>query len=402
MAQSPDNEIIFRNQIVGQGDVSLEEGEMEIEDGVEEGHGKGERPTNQEPREKRRYPRMDLPVKPEEFNGNGDWEEYISHFELCAELGNWMKKEKVLALAVRLRGPARSFYINLSTEERGDYVSLVEQLGQRFGSTRRQTRWLSRLEARKRQSEKSITALGDDLRQMTKRAYPTLVAIAQEALALNQFYKCITLGMKCRCIDRNCAIVAQAVDVVERYEDISLEMGAIRSDLLKDVNGNSLPTYSIAVMQIQLEGATYQIPVLVCDMFPAAIVGQDFLLKYVSKIDYRKFSTGRKVVIFWIGGEAEMTIFPLTSLMQLPDIRARAPNLKTGIVLFWELHDIQQEQLRDPDIYPLLKAKDIEKRPPWEEVAHGSSQLKTLWSQWDRLQLVGGLLYRNWEGKGDD
>lgn len=51
---------------------------------------------------------------------------------------------------------------------------------------------------------------------------PTLKkdARAQEALALNQLYKSISLEMKCRCIDRNCSTIAQAVDIIERYESI--------------------------------------------------------------------------------------------------------------------------------------------------------------------------------------
>jgi hypothetical protein len=30
-------------------------------------------------------------------------------------------------------------------------------------------------------------------------------------------------------------------------------------------------------------------------------------------------------------------------------------------------------------------------------VSSGTSQLKTLWSQWDRLDLHGGMLYRKWD-----
>ena len=43
---------------------------------------------------------------------------------------------------------------------------------------------------------------------------------AQEALALNQLYKIISIEMKCRCIDKNCNSVAEAVEVIERYESI--------------------------------------------------------------------------------------------------------------------------------------------------------------------------------------
>lgn len=161
-----------------------------------------------------------LPVKPEPYSGSEDWEEYINHFTLCSELGKWSEQESVLALAASLRGPARTFYISLPKEEKYDYSLLIRELSQRFGSSRQQSRWLSRLEGRKRKPDESIASLGDDLRQMSQRAHPNLDARAQEALALNQLYKSISLEMKCRCIDRNCSTIAQAVDIIERYESI--------------------------------------------------------------------------------------------------------------------------------------------------------------------------------------
>ena len=53
---------------------------------------------------------------------------------------------------------------------------------------------------------------------MAQKAYVGLDSAAQEAIALNQLYKTITLEMKCRCIDRNCQTVS--VDVIKRYEGI--------------------------------------------------------------------------------------------------------------------------------------------------------------------------------------
>lgn len=69
----------------------------------------------------------------------------------------------------------------------------------------------------KRSPGESKAVLGDDIRQMAQRAYYNLNALAQEALALNQLYKVISLDMKCRCIDKDCRTVAEAVDVIERY-----------------------------------------------------------------------------------------------------------------------------------------------------------------------------------------
>ena len=166
----------------------------------------------------RRPPHIATTIRPEPYTGTDDWEEYFSHFEDCAELGRWSREDRVLTLAACLRGPARTFYISLPAIERRSYRMLVRRLEERFGSTRQQNRWLSRFETRKRSGGETVAALGDDLRQMAQKAYSNLDSTAQEVLALNQLYKSVSLEMKCRCVDRECRTVAEAVDVIERYE----------------------------------------------------------------------------------------------------------------------------------------------------------------------------------------
>ncbi|CAC5414123.1 unnamed protein product [Mytilus coruscus] len=104
--------------------------------------------------------------------------------------------------------------------ERRNYDILVSKLQQRFGCTRQQSRWLSRFESRKRLPCESIAMLRDELRQLSQKAYTNLDPRAKEALALNQLYKSVSLEMKCRCIDKECATISDAVQVIERYEAI--------------------------------------------------------------------------------------------------------------------------------------------------------------------------------------
>ena len=171
-----------------------------------------------------RFGREQLPIaghpatiRPDAYSGS-DWEEYYSHFQDCAELGRWSMEDRVLTLAASLKGPARTFYMSLPSHERRTYNILVRRLEERFGSARQQNRWLSRFEMRKRNSGETVAALGDDLRQMVQKAYCNLNSMAQEVLALNQLYKSIPLEMKCRCVDRECKTVGDAVDIIERYE----------------------------------------------------------------------------------------------------------------------------------------------------------------------------------------
>lgn len=167
-------------------------------------------------------------IKPESYTGNEDWEEYQSHFEDCAELSRWDHRSKVLFLAASLKGLARTYYMSLDTHDKRSYSALVYKMKQRFGSSRHAIKWLNQLELRQRKPGESITALGDELRQLAKKAYRNLDASAQETLALNQLYKLIPVEMKCRCIDHDCQSVQQAVEVIERYEAILGEAGQER------------------------------------------------------------------------------------------------------------------------------------------------------------------------------
>lgn len=157
-------------------------------------------------------------VKPETYEGKGDWSEYFSHFSDCAELGGWDNRVKCLVLAANLRGAARKYYAGLGQEEKQNYDRLTAALRRRFGGEHRQDSWLSRLEMRKRKSGESVSDLGDDIWQMTQRAYYDFDHRSQEQLALKHFYRVIDSDMKVKCVENKCATLADAVDVVERYE----------------------------------------------------------------------------------------------------------------------------------------------------------------------------------------
>ncbi|PIK57505.1 Retrovirus-related Pol polyprotein from transposon [Apostichopus japonicus] len=60
-------------------------------------------------------------------------------------------------------------------------------------------------------------------------------------------------------------------------------------------------------------------------------------------------------------------------------------------------------QIDDSDIGPILLWKEVQdSRPNWEQITAGSPALKNYWSQWDRLLLKGGVLYRKFETDAGD
>jgi hypothetical protein len=169
-------------------------------------------------------------IKPDSYDGSKSFEQYLSHFEDCSELARWDYRTRVLTLSASLRGSARTYYMTLSAEVRRDYQLLVSRLRDRFGHLKHQALWLNKLENRKRQRGESIATLGDDLIQLSQKAYSDLDCRAQEKLALNQFYRSLSTDMKCRCVDNNCSTVTEAVSVVEKYECIlGSQSGTVRA-----------------------------------------------------------------------------------------------------------------------------------------------------------------------------
>ena len=60
----------------------------------------------------------------------------------------------------------------------------------------------------------------------------------------------------------------------------------------------------------------------------------------------------------------------------------------------WSAEEIHSCQTQDVDIHPLLTALESGSgRPKWDQVSSGRAALKTLWRQWDKLQIKDGVLY---------
>ncbi|MCG7878801.1 MAG: retropepsin-like domain-containing protein [Candidatus Thiodiazotropha endolucinida] len=59
---------------------------------------------------------------------------------------------------------------------------------------------------------------------------------------------------------------------------------------VKNVNGVDINVYGHTNITIKLGKNEYFHQVIVCDISPDGILGQDFLLEYVKKIDYEKYT----------------------------------------------------------------------------------------------------------------
>ena len=126
-------------------------------------------------------------VLPDKFNGSISWQDYIAHFDLCAELNNWTDAQKANYLAVSLRGSAQELLGDMAPEQRHDYDTLVANLSARFGSQGQTELFRVQLKSRQRKANESLPELAQAVRRLVARAYPQATNRLRDILALDHF-----------------------------------------------------------------------------------------------------------------------------------------------------------------------------------------------------------------------
>ena len=159
-------------------------------------------------------------MRPDPFDGSGNFDDYLENFELCAVLNNWDRRTKSFMLPVLLKGSARDFFVAQDDDVKYDYERLTSVLKSRFGcGSKHQQYWLGKFEARVRQGE-STAKLADQILLLARRAYPSMDYDHLQQVCMQQFFKSLDNEMKWRIIDRKCETLDKAVEVVETFESV--------------------------------------------------------------------------------------------------------------------------------------------------------------------------------------
>lgn len=126
-------------------------------------------------------------MKPQYYDGTEDLEDYLSQFEILADLNNWSYDAKSLYLASCLKGDARSMLSELSADDRRDFHCLVRTLKLRFGSLNRAEIFKANLQTRVKRRDESISELAQSVKKLTRQAYPDAPHNVISTLALDNF-----------------------------------------------------------------------------------------------------------------------------------------------------------------------------------------------------------------------
>lgn len=136
---------------------------------------------------RRPHPPPTFGFKPEPYDGESDWDEYVIHFETYAMYMDWDPRTSAVMLGFCLRGPARSVLAGLSPAQRLDYVVLKNALTQNFSPREQVHLHQAELKSRIRRPDESLTTLGRDIARLVRLAYPTADVNTRETIGINAF-----------------------------------------------------------------------------------------------------------------------------------------------------------------------------------------------------------------------
>ena len=128
-----------------------------------------------------------MKIKPQIYSENDDFDDFLTQFEITAEINSWSYNDTSLYLASSLSGSARSLLNELNPRERRDFNSLVEKLQTRYGSENKSEVFRTQLKTRTRSKTESISELAHAVKKMTRQAYPTGSPDVIESLAIDNF-----------------------------------------------------------------------------------------------------------------------------------------------------------------------------------------------------------------------
>lgn len=126
-------------------------------------------------------------LKPPTYDGTTELNSYITQFEMTSELNDWSYEKKALQLAVSLRGRAAEILNDIPTDRRRDYNLIIENLVDRFQPQNQRKLHVAKLRARIRRRNESLDDLANDIKKMTRLAYPDLSMKCKEEMALECF-----------------------------------------------------------------------------------------------------------------------------------------------------------------------------------------------------------------------
>ncbi|KAI4475972.1 hypothetical protein M0804_013957 [Polistes exclamans] len=107
-------------------------------------------------------------VKPDTYDGEGNLEDFLSHFELVARANSWDESARALALATSLRGEARAVLQAFGDREEFLFAALKSRLELRYGERLNQQKSYTEFASRRQKVGEDLAVLAADLERLAR------------------------------------------------------------------------------------------------------------------------------------------------------------------------------------------------------------------------------------------
>ncbi|CAC5404176.1 unnamed protein product [Mytilus coruscus] len=129
--------------------------------------------------------------KPPIFDGNTGWQDYLVQFEMVAAVNNWDDHTKAYEVATNLRGVAQGIVTEIEPLKRFDYTYLVSALTSRFEPVNQENMYKVQMNSYYRKSGQTLPEMAQDIRRITRLAYPTAPVDIRNQLGKDCFVRAL-------------------------------------------------------------------------------------------------------------------------------------------------------------------------------------------------------------------
>ena len=133
-------------------------------------------------------------LMPDPYDGRGNLDDYISHFELCKDLNGWNNETAARFLASKFRGNPLQMYTDMSGSEKRSLDSIYAQLRSRFDPNNNADVYRVELRMRRQKHNESLSDLAGAILRLVNNAYPKASYEQREEFAKDSFINALSNG----------------------------------------------------------------------------------------------------------------------------------------------------------------------------------------------------------------
>ena len=158
-------------------------------------------------------------IKVAVYDGKTSWKDYLVQFELAAQANGWNNATRAIRLACNLRGSAQALLSDLTPEIRQNYDQLVTTLTERFEPQNQCEIYKAQLKQRIRKRDEGLPELAQDIKRLTRMAYPSAFLDLRDTLSKDSFIEALNdAEMELFICQKEPSTIDDAVRLALKYE----------------------------------------------------------------------------------------------------------------------------------------------------------------------------------------